>query len=255
MFSSVRRRLTYANVAMTLALVFAMSGGAYAASKYVITSNKQIKPSVLRQLQGKAGKTGAQGPAGPAGAVGAAGPQGPAGKDGANGKDGAPGEPGAKGEKGEPGPLVETLPSGKTLRGEWNLAGPPNAIIGSHVTFQFPLKEAPVAHYVTEHGQERVYDSSSQTVEEVSSTQCTGSTSNPTATPGNLCVYANEEENTLTSGAPFGFGGVLPHICSYEEASKTCLEVSAGGRFGFGIVTVGTTPPVSLGGTWAVTAE
>ncbi len=46
MFSMIRKRLTYANVAMTLALVFAMTGGAYAAKKYMITSKKQIKPSV-----------------------------------------------------------------------------------------------------------------------------------------------------------------------------------------------------------------
>ena len=44
----MRGRLSYANVAMTLALVFAMSGGAYAASKYVITSTKQISPKVLK---------------------------------------------------------------------------------------------------------------------------------------------------------------------------------------------------------------
>jgi hypothetical protein len=38
MFSKIRKRLTYANVAMTLALVFAMTGGAYAAKHYLITS-------------------------------------------------------------------------------------------------------------------------------------------------------------------------------------------------------------------------
>ncbi len=32
MFSRIRKRITYANLAMTLALVFAMTGGAYAAS-------------------------------------------------------------------------------------------------------------------------------------------------------------------------------------------------------------------------------
>jgi hypothetical protein len=37
---------------MTLALVFAMSGGAYAARRFVITSTKQIKPSVLKSLSG-----------------------------------------------------------------------------------------------------------------------------------------------------------------------------------------------------------
>jgi hypothetical protein len=61
MLLRVRKHITYTNVAMTLALVFAMSGGAYAAKKYVITSTKEIKPSVLKQLQGKAGPTAAQG--------------------------------------------------------------------------------------------------------------------------------------------------------------------------------------------------
>ena len=42
MFERVRRRVSYANVAATLALVFAMTGGAYAAKQYVITSTKQI---------------------------------------------------------------------------------------------------------------------------------------------------------------------------------------------------------------------
>jgi hypothetical protein len=32
--------MSYANVAATMALVFAMTGGAYAAKKYVITSTK-----------------------------------------------------------------------------------------------------------------------------------------------------------------------------------------------------------------------
>lgn len=57
----MRRHLTYANVAATLALVFAMSGGALAASHYVITSTKQIKPSVLKELKGKPGPPGPTG--------------------------------------------------------------------------------------------------------------------------------------------------------------------------------------------------
>ena len=57
MFSTIRKRITFANVAMTLALVFAMAGGAYAAKKYIITSKSQIKPSVWAQLKGKNGLT------------------------------------------------------------------------------------------------------------------------------------------------------------------------------------------------------
>ncbi len=43
----LKKRLSYANVAMTVAVVFAMSGGSFAARKYVIISTKQIKPKVL----------------------------------------------------------------------------------------------------------------------------------------------------------------------------------------------------------------
>ncbi len=37
----MRRRLSYANVTATLALVFAMSGGAMAANHYLITSTSR----------------------------------------------------------------------------------------------------------------------------------------------------------------------------------------------------------------------
>jgi hypothetical protein len=94
MFSAIRKRFTYANVAMTLALVLAMSGGAYAASKVLITSTKQISPKVLKSLVGKTGPTGAPGAQGPAGP---AGPQGPAGAKGENGAAGANGTNGSNG--------------------------------------------------------------------------------------------------------------------------------------------------------------
>jgi hypothetical protein len=81
----MKPRLTYANVAATLALIFAMSGTAIAAKHYIITSTKQIKPSVLSQLRGKAGRAGLLGPGGPAGP---AGPQGPAGPPGPGGPAG-----------------------------------------------------------------------------------------------------------------------------------------------------------------------
>ncbi len=81
MLSAIGRRLTYANVVATLALVFSMSGAAVAANHYLITSTKQISPKVLKSLKGSNGRNGAAGPAGPAGTNGAA------------GAPGAPGEP------------------------------------------------------------------------------------------------------------------------------------------------------------------
>ena len=104
MVSKVRGKLTYANVVVTLALVFAMSGGAYAASRVLITSSKQISPSVLKSLKGKNGLNGAPG---------------------ANGKEGAAGQPGEEGPAGEKGPIgpkgkdgvsvtSATLPKGST---------------------------------------------------------------------------------------------------------------------------------------------
>ena len=107
MLSSLRRRMSYANVMSTIAVFFALSGGAaYAASHYLITKTSQIKPSVLAQLK-------KPGPAGPAG-VGNPGPAGPAGAAGAKGENGATGtgEKGIQGEKGETG---ATGASGKSV--------------------------------------------------------------------------------------------------------------------------------------------
>jgi hypothetical protein len=76
MFKRIRSRLTYTNVAVTLALFFAISGGAMAAGHYLITSTKQISPKVLKALKGAAGPSGAPGAAGVTGAQGPAGPAG-----------------------------------------------------------------------------------------------------------------------------------------------------------------------------------
>jgi hypothetical protein len=87
----MRKRITYANVAATLALVFSMSGGALAASHYLINSTKQINPKVLKKLKGNTGNPGRTGATGKEGIAGKEGPQGPLGKEGAPGKEGVSG--------------------------------------------------------------------------------------------------------------------------------------------------------------------
>ena len=89
-----RRRLSYANVASTIALIFALGGGsAWAATHvhYLVTSTKQIKPSVLKSLHGAKGATGSRGRSGVNGV------------DGGSGVNGAPGAPGLTGVQGAAG--------------------------------------------------------------------------------------------------------------------------------------------------------
>jgi len=115
----MRRRLSYANITATLALVFAMSGGALAANHYLINSTKQISPKVLKKLKGNAGKAG---PTGPAGTVGPTGKEGLGGKEGASGKEGKEGARGPSdvwqagdGSASSKPPLSVSVPAGSYL--------------------------------------------------------------------------------------------------------------------------------------------
>jgi Collagen triple helix repeat (20 copies) len=94
MFSLIRRHLSYANIAATLALVFSMSGSALAAKHYLINSTKQINPKVLKALRGNKGTTGPTGTKGEKGTPGEKGAPGPTGPNGAKGERGEQGPPG-----------------------------------------------------------------------------------------------------------------------------------------------------------------
>jgi len=242
MFSAIRKRVSYANVAMTVALVFAMSGGAYAAGKYLITSTKQIKPSVLAQLKGKSGARGAAGAPGATGLQGPAGPAGAAGKEGGVGKEGVAGKEGPQGPPGTNGTtgFTETLPKGKTLKGEWAMyaasvdEGKP--VIGDSVSFGIPLSAAPTAVYVQENGTDPV--------------GCTGNAADPGAEQGFLCVFAAQELNVEKV-----------RTCALTEpivSSTSCYYTveSSADKFGFGLLALAKeTSGVLASGTWVVTAE
>lgn len=91
------KRIHPATAISLAALFFAFTGAGFAASRYVITSTSQIKPSVLKQLHGEPGLPGPQGDQGPTG---------PAGADGADGAPGIQGPAGPAGPQGKPGTSI-----------------------------------------------------------------------------------------------------------------------------------------------------
>jgi hypothetical protein len=233
MFSRLRKRFTYTNVAMTLALVFAMTGGAFAASKFVITSTKQISPKVLKSLKGSNGKSGANGAAGatgaagasgPAGATGPGGPQGPQGVAGTNGGNGTNGTNGAKGATGAPWTAGGVLPSEQTEKGVWSALIVENFMHSksgsSAISFVIPVSSAFSVEFINE-GQAGIEHKA----------ECPGTVEQPKAAAGFLCVYS------ASNGA-----------AKFEEA--TAYESGAYVSFD-----EGTFIGVAANGTWAVTAK
>jgi hypothetical protein len=155
---TLRRHLNYANVVATLALLFAMSGGALAAKHYLVNSTKQINPKVLRRLRGNAGRTGARGLPGTNGLVGSAGPA------------------GAQGPPGPQGGFSEVLPSGKTIRGVYaarTSGGEPGV---STISFGATLASEATVNYI-------------EAGASVPSACAGGTVALPQAAPGNLCIF------------------------------------------------------------------
>jgi hypothetical protein len=252
MFSALRKRfhVTPATVIATLALVFAMTGGAYAAKHYLITSTKQISPKVLKALKGANGKNGTAGPAGPAGAAGAGtagaqgaqGAQGPQGSAGTNGEKGATGTnggvgptgatgaQGATGPTGPAGPLGPTLPKGVTEKGAWSNAFTASAeskFSFTAISFTIPLSVVPTMHYVT----------SAEVSGGTAPAECPGSLEEPEATSGNLCVYGGLELNLAEP----------PTVSPINSNSAT-------GKVGARMKTESAAAGASIAeGTWAVT--
>jgi hypothetical protein len=130
---AIRKRLTYANVAATLALFLALGGAAYAATALPRNSvgTGQLKPEAVtagkiakktrKQLQGARGPAGAQGPQGKTGKQGQ---RGPAGAKGAQGVQGARGPAGPDGA----GPAFEVFTNApKSTEGEGQILSLPLA--------------------------------------------------------------------------------------------------------------------------------
>ncbi len=131
------------------------------------------------------------------------GPIGPAGTDGANGTDGAAGPQGPTGPDGPPGNPGPPLPTGSTVRGFFGIGFTADAGSEYHETyiaFGFTLASAPVAHFIAQGA--------------AVPAECPGTSGDPQALPGHLCVYEDNSGNvtgqdvcssTLCPGStPFG---------------------------------------------------
>jgi hypothetical protein len=214
--SAIRARLTYANVAATLALVLAMSGGALAANHYLINSTKQINPKVLKKLHGARGRRGAIGPNGVLGPQGVTGPLGPR---------------GPRGEKGDNGfSALSLLPKGSTESGDFAVSVPASAVEGDGladaVTFSIPL--------TTPIGEGQVPPPTP--VANPTKPECPGP---GLALKGFLCLYTSTSANLKFEGA------------YNPEAS----EGKGSGRFGFATKwSVEKDGAGEVTGTWSVTA-
>lgn len=236
MFASMRGRLSYANIVATIALVFAMSGGALAAGHYLLTSTHQISPKVLKALTGKRGAQGAtgpqgaaggQGPQGPAGSQGAKGETGPQGAKGETGPQGPKGDTGAAGKEGSPWTAGGTLPSGKTETGAWATSsgeGDSQSRVAL-ASFAIPLAQPPTFHLIGP------LEGEGEPNEKLPA-GCKGNEASPKAEPGNLCVFE------LTTS---GIASMLPNVTVAGAVAHLELEEFSN--------------PYVAAGTWAVTAK
>jgi hypothetical protein len=242
--ASKRSRVHPATVISVLALVFAMSGGAYAAGKYLITSTKQISPKVLKALKGANGASGANGLAGAPGTAGATGPGGPQGAAGPGGPQGPAGPQGPKGENGKDGltGFTATLPAGSTETGSWFVRVPEaTENVGfAPISFNIPLpkalREAEV-HFVT----------AEEVENKTAPAACPGTVDDPKALEGALCVYEGALANGLNFEEIFPIAK-RPTLLGGEKGTGT---TGAGVFFKVKVLGEGGTGA----GTWAVTPE
>jgi hypothetical protein len=201
MFSTLCTRFGIPGVISVIALVFALFGGAYAASN---SSGGGKATASAKAKKGPRGPKGAPGPAGPAGAQGPAGPAGAKGDAGSNGSNGTTGPTGAAGAKGATGAtgstgatglsgFTEKLPSGKTETGAWSVAvsSTTGSVAGdiatAAISFPIPLAAEGAANSAF------AFNKADTAASNFGTSGCTGTVANPTAPAGKLCVYTGEE--------------------------------------------------------------
>src|SRR5881394_3694847 len=180
MLRIIRRNLNVPTAVAVVALVFAMTGGAFAAKDYATGS---------KQSSGKRGPKGPKGDTGPKGDKGDTGPQGP------------------KGDTGDPWTAGGFLPSGKSLGGTWVAGVGPEILPGkgaaaASISFGIPLT-APPTIVIVKKGQEGTEHAA----------ECPGSLAVPLAAKGNLCLYTAQETGLeLQSAIPAPVGAIISYL-------------------------------------------
>lgn len=261
MLTQLRTRFGAPGVIAVVALVFAMAGGAWAASGGLTGKQKKEVKNIAKAEAKKVAVPGPQGPTGPAGKDGTNGKDGSTGNAGAAGAPGkgvvtgtvAPGadcpeggvsveveasgskklvcngEPGIEGEKGPPGdPWTAggTLPSEKSELGSF-AAGPlieGQEFVWVPISYGIPLASKPKVNFM---------DSGATPTE-----ACPGTFEDPKAKAGNLCLYKSN-----------GFG--LEFV--EEEDPETGITGEGSGKAGVNLFFSGETN-FSARGVWVVTA-
>ncbi len=156
-------------------------------------------------------------------------PSGAKGAKGAKGATGAAGAAGPVGPQGPPGPFVDTLPSGKSLKGSYMMRGTAAAAssrAGADISFGTPLAAAPTAHFLGAGA--------------AATADCPGTPAAPTAAPGHLCIYEGFTNNM--------------DLQSFQDP-VTAATGSTTRPYGVGIVGVAVAAGNFISsGAWAVTA-
>jgi hypothetical protein len=226
MFQRIHEKLGTAGfVIAVVALLVALSGGAYAASGGLSGKQKKEVEKIAKKFAGKPGANGTNGANGAQGAPGAKGDKGDAGTAGSNGAPGAGvtgtaiAGGGACGKSagvkytlsgtstnvcsGETG-FTKTLPAGEEEKGTWNAFFTATvetfpAAVGN-ISFPIPLAAAGTKSFVfnaeeTENEEFGKNGSAACVVGEPSCvpTGCGGTLEVPTAAAGILCVYTDNE--------------------------------------------------------------
>jgi hypothetical protein len=271
MFSVFKNRFGVPGIVSVVALVFAMVGGAYAASGGLSGKQKKEVKSIAKSFQGT-GPAGANGTNGANGAPGAKGEKGDAGNAGGAGaagtsatttsfggeqhgckeggievKTASPAAYVCNGVKGTNGTFgTEPLLQGQSLMGTWATSGGPTSADEengdySMVPISFPIAVSPVPTALVQLESASPLgikvESENWGLEAEFAEHCPGTVAAPEAEPGFLCVY----KSTAPSGA------------NLDTANKPLFE--AAHEFGIVLPFRLTEEGAFAKGSWAVTAS